>query len=95
MSLTIANLDNFINIHKAILTVKELLVVVNYAFNGMYIDKFWDNIENDKWIYIDNEMLKYIGYANNDINSSKRIYLNLIKDNFGCFQMLHSAFGKY
>ena len=82
MSLTIANLDNFINIHKAILTVKELLVVANYAFNGLYIDRFWDNIENDKWIYIDNNILEWLGYNRREFKKNKQDYLNLIKDNF-------------
>ena len=81
-SLTITNLDNIINIHSNMLSVKELLNIVNYNYNELYIDKFWDNIENDKWVYIDSEMLKYIGYSEVDINASKRCYLNILKDNF-------------
>jgi hypothetical protein len=81
MSLTIANLDNLININNNLLTVKELLKLVNYEFNELYIDKFWNNIENDKWIYIDGEMLKYIGYCEN-IAKAKQNYLHLISCNF-------------
>ncbi len=82
MSLTIETLSNNININENILTVKELLKLVNYEFNELYIDKFWSNIESDKWLYIDNEMLKYIGYSDIDINSSKRAYIIILKDNF-------------
>jgi hypothetical protein len=68
--------------NKELLSVKELLNILNYNFNELYIDKFWNSIENDKWIYIDNEMLKYIGYSDIDINSSKRAYIIILKDNF-------------
>ena len=81
-SLTINNLDNIININSNMLSVKELLNIVNYDYNELYIDKFWDNIENDKWIYIDNNMLIWMGYSEIDINASKRCYLNILKDNF-------------
>ena len=82
MSLTIDNLGNLINISNNILTVKELLNLVNYEFNELYIDKFWDNIENDKWIYIDNDMLKYIGYSDNNIRIGKQNFIKLLNDNF-------------
>ncbi len=82
VKLDINNIINLINIHNVMLTVKQLLILINYNFNELYIDKFWDNIENDKWFYIDNEMLKYIGYSSIDINSAKRTYLLLLKDQF-------------
>jgi DNA-directed RNA polymerase subunit RPC12/RpoP len=82
MSLTIANLDHLIDINNNLLTVKQLLVVVNYTFNGLYIDRFWDNIENDKWIYIDDNMLEWLGYNRSEFKKNKQDYLNLIKDNF-------------
>jgi len=82
VKLDINKIINVINIHNAMLTVKELLILIGYEFNSLYIDKFWENIEDDKWIYINNDMLIYIGYANNDINSSKRKYLNILKGNF-------------
>ena len=77
MSLTIGNLTSIINTNEELLSVKELLNKLEYNYNELYVDKFWDNIENDKWIYIDSEMLKYIGYSEVDINASKRCYLNI------------------
>ena len=79
--LTSNKLDNIINIHLNMLSVKELLNLVNYPINEIYIDKFWDNIENGKWIYIDSEMLKYIVYSENIIKANKN-YLNIISSNF-------------
>ncbi len=81
-SLTSNKLDNIINIHSNMLSVKELLNLVNYPINEIYIDKFWDNIENDKWIYIDTEMLKYIGYSDNNIRIGKQKFVNLLNNNF-------------
>jgi hypothetical protein len=71
MSLTIGNLTSIINTNEELLSVKELLNKLEYNYNELYVDKFWDNIENDKWIYIDNNMLIWMGYAELDINSSK------------------------
>jgi phage anti-repressor protein len=82
MSLTIDKLNNLIDINNDMLPIKNLLNKINYPYNELYIDKFWDNITNDKWIYIDNNMLQYIGYSEHDINSSKRAYIIVLKDNF-------------
>jgi hypothetical protein len=93
MSLTIDILQEIVNINETLLTVKEVLKLVNYEYNELYIDKFWDNIKSDKWLYIDNEMLKYIGYSDVDINSAKRTYLILLKDNFeeaGDYKLINS-----
>jgi hypothetical protein len=74
--------SDVININKPLLTVKELLNCVNYKYNTLFLDKFWNNIKDDIWLYIDEDMLKYIGYSEIDINSAKRTYLILLKDNF-------------
>jgi hypothetical protein len=79
-SLMIENLLASININENILTVKELLKFINYEFNEMYLDKFWNSIENDKWLYIDNELLQYIGYI--DANKGKKNYTKLLVNNF-------------
>ena len=80
MSLTIENLQDKININENLLTVKELLKIIKYDVNELYIDKFWENIKNNKWLYIDNNMIEYIGYS--DINSGKKTYIKLLNNNF-------------
>lgn len=64
-----------------LLTVKEILKEINYDYNELYIDKFWDSIKEDKWVYIDNNMIKWMGYGNN-INSGKINYIRIITNNF-------------
>jgi uncharacterized C2H2 Zn-finger protein len=82
MSLIIENITNNININNYILSVKEILKLVNYEFNELYIDRFWSNITDDKWLYIDNEMLLWIGYSDIDLPSAKRTYSLILKENF-------------
>ena len=82
MNLQIEKINNIIDINGPILTIQELLNKINYEFNSLYIDKFWDNITDDNWIYINYDMIKWIGYSEIDIQSSKRTYSLLIKSNF-------------
>ncbi len=64
--------NNIIDINKPLLTVKELLNELNYQYNDIFLDKFWQNIKDDMWIYIDDNMLKYIGYNCNDNRDDKK-----------------------
>ena len=71
--------DDLVN---KLLSVKDLLKLVNYEFNELYIDKFWNNITDEKWLYIDNEMLLWIGYSDVDLPSAKRTYSLILKESF-------------
>jgi hypothetical protein len=82
MSLTTLTIENFIDINNELLSVKELLNAINYEYNTLYIDKFWDSIQNDKWIYIGNNMLIWMGYSNNEIKKGKLSYSKLLELNF-------------
>ena len=81
-SLTLKNINivNIIDINSKILTIKELLKYVNYDINSIYIDQFWDNIEHDKWIYIDNELILWLEYK--DIKRGKEFIIRLLKQYF-------------
>ena len=59
---------------------KEHLKEINYNFEYVIIDKFWNSIQHDKWVYINEDMLKYIGYNSNEIYHAKSNYIKLIKD---------------
>ena len=63
-----------------ILSIKEFLSIKNYDIDHMYIDKFWDSISYDKWIYIDNNLILWMGYKN--ILKGKEKLCNLLKNNF-------------
>jgi hypothetical protein len=51
----------------------------NYQINNIYIDKFWANINNKDWIYVDDQLIEWIGY--NKINGKQKL-INIIKENF-------------
>ena len=82
MSLTVANIPSIINISQKLLTVKELLTAIDYKIDDLYIDKFWDNIQSDKWIYIGENMLEWIGYDSIDEYKLKKRYISLITNHF-------------
>jgi hypothetical protein len=75
-------LNNIINNNNELLTIKELLNVINYDINNIYIDKFWDNIQNDKWIYIDDNMIDWMGFNRSEHKKNKQDYINILKENF-------------
>ena len=74
------NINKLINNDTNMLTIKELLNKINYNYNNIYIDKFWDNIENDKWIYIDTEIILWMEYK--DVNIGKEKIIKFLKSNF-------------
>ena len=78
--LTLTN--NLVNIDKPLLSIKELLTNINYQYNDVFFDNFWQNIKDDIWIYIDDNMLKYIGYNRLENKKNKQDYLNILKENF-------------
>jgi hypothetical protein len=66
-------LNNIINLDNSILTIKELLNSINYNLDNLYIDRFWDSIQNDKWIYLDNELILWLEYKDMKIGKEKII----------------------
>ena len=93
MSLSTVNMDNLIDINNEMISVKDILKTVNYNISNIYIDKFWDSIQNDKWIYIGNNMLIWMGYSNNEIKKGKLSYSKLLESNFDenkDYKMVHA-----
>ena len=82
MSLSTMNMDNLIDINNEMLSVKDILKVVNYNIGNIYIDKFWDSIEHNKWLYIDNDMLLWMGYNCEELRDNKKKYIKLLHNNF-------------
>jgi len=74
------NIQNIINQTINMLSLKELLEVIDYDINNIYLDKFWNSIEDDKWIYLDNDTILWLGYQ--DIRRGKDNICKLLKRNF-------------
>lgn len=71
------NINDILYKNDNLLTIKELLIKINYDINNIYIDQFWDNISDDKWIYIDNELILWLDYK--DIKHGKEQIIKLLK----------------
>jgi hypothetical protein len=71
------NIQNIINNTINLLTIKELLEVIDYDINNIYLDKFWNSIEDDKWIYLDNDTILWLGYQ--DIKRGKESINKILK----------------
>ena len=64
-----------------LLTVKELLIIIGYNIDNIYLDKFWDSIEDDsKMIYLDDESILWMGY--DDIRRAKDSICKILKRHF-------------
>jgi hypothetical protein len=64
------------------LSVTEFIAEQGFDIDQLYVDKFWDNISDDKWIYVGNEMLEWIGYSAGDMRKLKQHYVQLLENNF-------------
>ncbi len=74
------NFTTLINQNNQLLTVKELLKTINYNIDNLYIDRFWDSIKDDKWIYLDNELILWLEYK--DMKIGKEKIIKFLKRNF-------------
>lgn len=71
------NINDIISTNEDFLTIKELLNIIKYDLDKLYIDRFWFNIKDDKWIYLDNELILWLEYK--EINKGKEAIIKLLK----------------
>lgn len=65
-----------------LMNVNSFVSTFGYNIDKLYIDKFWSSIDNNDWIIIDYDMLKWIGYTYARDRDNKRKYLELLINNF-------------
>jgi hypothetical protein len=63
------------------LSIQEFIKNNQYSINPIYFDRFWETISNKTWIYIDDELIEWVGYKMNVI-TAKQKYMDIIKKNF-------------
>jgi len=59
------NINDILTKYNRLLSITDLLYIINYDLNKLYIDKFWNNIESEDWIYLDEELIQWFGYKEN------------------------------
>jgi uncharacterized C2H2 Zn-finger protein len=85
-------LNNIINLNNSILTIKELLNKINYNLDNLYIDRFWNSIQDDKWIYLDNDLILWLDYKDIKIGKEKIIkFLKLHFKDFEDYKILNNS----
>jgi len=65
-----------------ILNIYDFVMKFKYDIDKLYIDKFWNGINDDTWIVIDKDLLKWIGYNCSAEASNKKLYYNILQNNF-------------
>ena len=71
------NLNDVLTNYSKLLTINDLLYIINYDLNKLYIDKFWNNIESEDWIYLDEELVNWFGHK--ELLKGKEKIVNLLK----------------
>ena len=82
--LTINNISNSYHSSSPIdvLNINEFINTYQYDIDRFYIDKFWNSINSNEWIIIDDDMLKWLGYDSSRDRDNKRKYTLLLERNF-------------
>lgn len=62
------------------LSITEYLSENHHNIDDLYLGKFWSNITDDLWIYIDNELISWLDYK--DVKKGKEKVLKFLKKDF-------------
>lgn len=67
------------NKENKLLNINKFIIEKQYNINDIYFDRFYKNINNKHWIYVDETLIKWIGYKQ---SNGKFKFIDLIKKNF-------------
>ena len=79
-SLNKININDILVKYSKLLNITDLLYIINYDLNKLYVDKFWNNIESEDWIYLDEELINWFGYK--EISKGKEKIVKFLKNEF-------------
>ncbi len=68
--------------HHELLDIYGFIETFQYPIDKFIIDRFWNGINNDEWIVIDYEMLRWMGYRQSRDTDNKKQYLHLLESRF-------------
>ncbi len=65
-----------------LMDVHAFIAQFGYDVDKLYIDRFWNSLDDESWIVVDYDMLRWMGYdcARDDNNKTK--YRKMLDDNF-------------
>jgi phage anti-repressor protein len=62
------------------LSVVDFIHETAYPIDTFMIDRFWNTINDDQLIYVDDELIKWMGYANIESWKRKQDFIKLLKE---------------
>jgi MSV199 domain/T5orf172 domain len=65
-----------------LLDIYQFVNRFDYPIEKLYIDRFWNSIQNNDWIVVDYETLRWMGYASARDIDNKMKYKKLLEYNF-------------
>ncbi len=77
-----------------LMDIYEFVHTFKYNIDRLYIDKFWNGINDDTWIIVDKELLRWIGYNCANESQNKKLYCNILQNNnfelYKDFDIIHT-----
>ncbi len=65
--------------HDKMLTVSDFIKAVDYPIDAFALDRFWATMHNGRLIYVDDGLIRWMGYANTTVARRRNDFMNLIK----------------
>ncbi len=56
------NVNDIVDLHDNLLTIQEVMEIYNIKFSNVYNDKFISSIQNKQEIYMDSDIIEWMGY---------------------------------
>jgi hypothetical protein len=84
------NINNLLRQYDKLLSITDLLYVINYDLNKIYFEKFKKSIETKDWVYLDDELINWIGHKEKILHILKNDHLlddEYIIKNDTCFYL--------
>src|ERR1700744_1591611 len=80
-------IDSAINSHPPLESIESLSILdfikqSNFPIDCFMIDRFWNTLKDDQLIYVDDELITWMGYANLTPQDRKKDFIKLLS----CYQ---------
>lgn len=64
-----------------LLTIKEFIEATKFPIDKLYIDKFWASLHDNQLIYVDDDLIRWMGFDAAQVWKRKDNFIGLLKNN--------------
>lgn len=64
------------------LSIQQYIIESKVNIDNLYVDRFWSNLHDNKWVYVDDDLIRWMGYTSANISKSKSDFIKILADNF-------------